>query len=254
MACMACGSARERVRVRSRARPLSRRDCRQPHWPNSLPALREGGIDYIKDDHGLADQAYSPFAERVQAIAASLAGVTREGAPARYAPSLSGDLVEMQRQIGCATDAGIDTVLIAPMVAGLANFHRLVRDHPGVAFIAHPSLAGASRIAPPCLLGKLFRILGADAVVFPNHGGRFGYSPETCRALARAALTNSDGLQPCVPVPAGGMTRDRVAEMLEFYGPDVMLLIGGNLLEAREHLVEATAAFVAEVHGHRYGM
>ena len=30
-----------------------------------------------------------------------------------------------------------------------------------------------------------------------------------------------------------------------------MLLIGGNLLEAREHLVEATAAFVAEVHGYQ---
>ena len=41
--------------------------------------------------------------------------------------------------------------------------------------------------------------------------------------------------------------------MLEFYGPDVMLLIGGNLLEAREHLVEATAAFVAEVHGYKHG-
>ena len=228
--------------------------------PQGLPAAAlaelaarsaQGGIDYIKDDHGLADQAYSPFAERVRAIATSLAKVARAGAPARYAPSLSGDLADMRRQIGCAIDAGVDTVLIAPMVAGLANFHRLVKDHPGVAFIAHPSMAGASRIAPPCLLGKLFRVLGADAVVFPNHGGRFGYSADTCRALAQAALAERDGLRPSVPVPAGGMTRDRVAEMLEFYGPDVMLLIGGNLLEAREHLVEATAAFVAEVQGHR---
>ena len=33
-----------------------------------------------------------------------------------------------------------------------------------------------------------------------------------------------------------------------------MLLIGGALLEAREHLSEATAAFVAEVHRYDYGM
>ncbi|MGE0038510.1 MAG: RuBisCO large subunit C-terminal-like domain-containing protein [Xanthobacteraceae bacterium] len=230
--------------------------------PQGLPAaaladlaarFAQGGIDYIKDDHGLADQAYSPFAARVNAVAARLRSVKRSGAPAQYAPSLSGDLASMQRQIACAVDAGIETVLIAPMVAGLANFHRLVRDHPGVAFIAHPSMAGAARIAPPCLLGKLFRVVGADAVVFPNHGGRFGYSPETCRTLAQAALAEHAGLRPCMPVPAGGMTRDRVPEMLEFYGPDVMLLIGGNLLEAREHLVEATAAFVAEVHGYKYG-
>jgi ribulose-bisphosphate carboxylase large chain len=89
--------------------------------------------------------------------------------------------------------------------------------------------------------------------VFPNHGGRFGYSQETCRRLARAALDQHDGLRPCVPVPAGGMTPKRVPEMLDFYGADIMLLIGGGLLETRERLVEETAAFVAAVQGHRTG-
>ena len=223
--------------------------------PQGLPAgkladiaahFAQGGIDYIKDDHGLADQRYSPFAARVEAVAAAL-----QSTGARYAPSLSGDLDGMRAQIALAAAAGVDTVLIAPMVAGLSNFHRLVREHPGVAFIAHPSMAGAARIAPPCLIGTLFRLLGADAVVFPNYGGRFGYTPETCRALARAALVERQGMRPAVPVPAGGMTTGRVAEMLEFYGSEVMLLIGGGLLEARERLTEATAAFVAEVHGDR---
>ena len=35
--------------------------------------LTEGGIDFIKDDHGLADQSYSPFADRVPAIAEAVA-------------------------------------------------------------------------------------------------------------------------------------------------------------------------------------
>jgi NAD(P)-dependent dehydrogenase (short-subunit alcohol dehydrogenase family) len=47
----------------------------------------------------------------------------------------------------------------------------LVREHSDLAFLAHPSLAGA-RMAPVALLGRLFRALGADAVIFPNHGGR----------------------------------------------------------------------------------
>ena len=106
--------------------------------------------------------------------------------------------------------------------------------------------------APALLIGKLFRMLGADAVVFPNHGGRFGYSPDTCRALARAALDERDGLRPCVPVPAGGMTRDRVPEMLDFYGVDIMLLIGGALLEAGAQMVDATSAFVTEVQRYRH--
>jgi ribulose-bisphosphate carboxylase large chain len=213
----------------------------------------EGGIDYIKDDHGLADQAYSPFAQRVEAIAAALEAVRQASDwPTRYVPSLSGDLDRMRRQVVIARQAGIDTVMVAPRIMGFSNFHRLVRENPAIAFMAHPTMAGAARIAPPLLIGKLFRLLGADAVIFPNHGGRFGYSPETCRALARAALQDWEDLQPSLPVPAGGMTPERVPEMLDFYGADIMLLIGGGLLAARERLTEETAAFVAAVHGYRY--
>jgi S-methyl-5-thioribulose 1-phosphate isomerase len=227
--------------------------------PQGLPAselaqlarrFAQGGIDYIKDDHGLADQAYSPFAARIDAVSSALRTVERHG-PTRYVPSLSGDLDHMRAQLAIAAAAGIDAVVIAPMIAGFANVHRLLQEHPQIAFFAHPAMGGAARIAPPLLLGKLFRLLGADAVIFPNHGGRFGYSPDMCRDIARTALAPRDGLKPSVPVPAGGMTIDRVGEMLDFYGADVMLLIGGALLEARDRLPEATAAFVEQVRGHR---
>src|ERR1700681_3025286 len=114
--------------------------------------LAQGGIDYIKDDHGLADQAYSPFAARLEAITAALRDV---GHATLYVPSLSGDLDAMRAQIKLARGAGIATVMAAPMIAGLANFHRLVREHPDMAVFAHPTLAGGA-IAPPPLFGELF--------------------------------------------------------------------------------------------------
>ena len=40
--------------------------------------------------------------------------------------------------------------------------------------------------------------------------------------------------------------------MLDFYRADVMLLIGGALLDARERLPEETAAFVTKVKDYRY--
>jgi ribulose-bisphosphate carboxylase large chain len=109
------------------------------------------------------------------------------------------------------------------------------------------------RISPAALLGKLFRLLGADAVIFPNYGGRFGYSAETCRRLAASLLEPLPGLKTATPVPAGGMSPARVPELLDFYGPDCMLLIGGALLEARERLADAASSFVAEVLRHDYG-
>ncbi len=217
--------------------------------PARLAQLAEqfarGGIDFIKDDHGLADQAYSPFADRIAAIAASVGRTC-------YVPSLSGDLDAMRRQIDTARTHGIDTVMVAPMIAGWTTMQTLVRQYPDVAIVAHPTMGGAARIAPDLLIGKLFRLLGADAVIFPNHGGRFGYSPKTCRRLADQARVAWDGIRPSVPVPAGGMTLERVPEMLDFYGPDAMLLIGGSLLAARERMTEETAAFTDAVAQHSY--
>jgi len=138
-------------------------------------------------------------------------------------------------------------VLFAPMLAGIPVLHELVRDHLRVPVLAHPALAGALRIAPSLLLGKLFRIFGADASIFPNHGGRFSYSPATCRGIANCLRTDIRGTRASLPVPAGGMSVERVPEMLEFYGKDAMLLIGGALLAAGDRMPDACGEFVARV-------
>ena len=224
--------------------------------PDRLGLLAEqfarGGLDVVKDDHGLADQAYSPFADRIRACAAGIArGVRTSGHPTRYIPSLTGNLDQLRVQARLAREEGLDCVMVAPMVAGFSAVQALVADFPDMAFFAHPSLGGL-RVSPDLLIGKLFRLIGCDAVVFPNHGGRFGYSTAMCRSLAANARDPSAG-RPALPVPAGGMTIDRTAEILDFYGPDTMLLIGGNLLLARDRLTEATAAFTRAVAEHEYG-
>src|SRR5208282_4101862 len=135
--------------------------------------------DFVKDDHGLADQSYSPFADRVRACSAAVrkaCAVT--GRPTRYIPSLYGHLGDIARQLDLARADGIDTVLIAPMLAGVSTLHAVTRAHQEFAFVAHPTMIGAARISP-VVFAKLFRLFGADAMIFPNHGGRFGYSPQT---------------------------------------------------------------------------
>jgi ribulose-bisphosphate carboxylase large chain len=207
-----------------------------------------GGIDVVKDDHGLADQSYSPFAVRVGACAAAVAEANRAtGRSAAYAPSLSGSLDQLRGQLRIVRETGLGVALIAPMVVGLPAFHTLAREAGGIALIAHPSLAGASRISAPLLLGRIFRLLGADATIFPNYGGRFSFGEQTCRDVADAARAPWGTLAACIPTPAGGMSLDRVDEMLDVYGRDCMLLIGGNLLAKRERISDAARAFAQKV-------
>ena len=224
------GGAGLRAPIGARGRALTAAAIK----PQGLPPARladlvvrfaAGGIDLIKDDHGLADQAYSPFAERVPVCAAA----ARHAGHALYVPSLSGDLDALRRQAQLARDEGLRAVMVAPLLAGLANIRALGRAFPELALLAHPTMGGAARIAPEVLIGQVFPLVGADAVIFPNYGGRFGYSETRCRAIAEAAREVG-----ALPVPAGGMTLARVPELLGFYGADVMLLIGGNLLLARD--------------------
>jgi ribulose-bisphosphate carboxylase large chain len=208
----------------------------------------QAGIDLIKDDHGLADQAFSPFAQRVVACQKAVAVANREtGGKSVYIPSLSGGPRDLLRQAHIIHEEGVGMAMLAPMLQGLAVVKEMIEDHLKVPVLAHPAMAGVSRIAPPLLIGKLFRLVGADAVVFPNYGGRFGYTAETCQVLAHAARGSWGGLKPSLPVPAGGMSVERVSEMIEVYGQDSVLLIGGGLLSAGEALYERSRAFVEEV-------
>ena len=205
------------------------------------------GIDVIKDDHGIANQAYAPFERRVPAVQRAITEANREtGGRTLYAPTFSGGPRALAEQTRIAKECGVKMALVAPMLIGLPAFVEL-QVELDIPVMAHPAFAGAGRIAPPLLLGKLFRLLGADATIFPNHGGRFSYSRATCHAIAAAARDPWLTLRPTLPVPAGGMTIERVQEMLEGYGPHTMLLIGGALLSAGEKLLERSREFVAAV-------
>ena len=220
--------------------------------PERLAALAgqfaRAGIDFIKDDHGIADQAYAPFAERVPAIQRAVAQANAEtGGHSVYLPSLSGGAQRVMQQLRIARDEGVRGLLACPLLLGVSSFVELLRAPGEFVLLAHPALAGSARIAPALLLGRLIRLFGADATIFPNYGGRFSYGRETCLEIADAARGPLGPHRGAIPVPAGGMRVDRVEEMIEAYGADVMLLIGGNLLEAREAMPERARAFVERV-------
>ena len=203
------------------------------------------GIDVIKDDHGLANQRSTPFARRVPAVQRAIAQANASTAGRTvYAPTLSGSPSQLREQAAIAKEHGVGMALVAPMLVGVPAFVEL-RSQLDIPLMAHPAYAGSVRVAAPVLLGTLFRLFGADATIFPNHGGRFSFSRETCMAIAEAARKPWHAVRPALPVPAGGMSVERVPEMVAGYGRDVMLLIGGGLLTAGDRLLERSRAFVA---------
>ncbi len=89
------------------------------------------------------------------------------------------------------------------------------------------------------------RLAGADATIYPNVGGRFGFTVDECLGIVRGAEMTMGALKPIFPTPGGGMSLDRVPEMLEVYGRDVILLIGGGLMTPGADLAATCRRFRA---------
>lgn len=205
--------------------------------------LAAGGIDIIKDDHSLANQPFAPFSERVRACAAAVRRTNEEsGGRTIYMPALNGPVDEIWERACLARDAGAGGLLVLPGVLGMDVIRWLAEsDEIGLPIMAHPAFLGSflvgedTGIEHGLLFGTLFRLAGADLVAFPSYGGRFSFSTDACASIAQAAAAPLSDKRASVPAPGGGMTLDRLNELIAFYGPDVALLVGGDL--HRGHLL-----------------
>lgn len=212
--------------------------------------LALAGLDMIKDDHGLADHAFCPFRERVRACLDATASAAEEtGRRATYVPNLMGTPATVLEQAQIAAELGAQAVMVTPMLLGLPFLAELAQ-RLGMPILGHPALGGATRIAPRALFGVLFPAYGADAVIFTSFGTRFTYAREECAALAAELRAPRAPIRPALPVPAGGIEVERVEEILDFYGPDTMLLVGGSVLEAGDRLPARARELVERVRAH----
>jgi ribulose-bisphosphate carboxylase large chain len=214
-----------------------------------------GGLHVVKEDQGLADQPWAPFAERVPRLAEAVRRANDDtGGRSVYLPAVNGAAAHFADQVRYACDAGAHGVLVMPGIAGFGALSHAAGLFDGGIVLAHPSFLGgftaaaSHGIAPDVLLGTLLRLAGADASIFPSWGGRFSLSRQECLAIADACRRPLHGLPPVLPTPGGGMSIDRAPELLAAYGPDTLFLVGGDLRRggdprrAAERLVAATWA------------
>ena len=194
-----------------------------------------GGVDLIKDDHGLMNQTFSDYKDRVKAVCEAVRQGNAEGGNhTAYIPNLSGRCVEIMDRVRYAEDCGAGGIMLAPGLVGYDTM-QYVASHTDLPVVAHPAMAGclldkgSGGFDCGCVLGQLPRLCGADITVFPNFGGRFSLSQAQCRSIMERCTEPVGNMKPIFPSPAGGMTFEKVAPMKEFYGNDVCLLMGGGL-------------------------
>ncbi|MCF8014994.1 MAG: ribulose 1,5-bisphosphate carboxylase large subunit, partial [Chromatiaceae bacterium] len=147
--------------------------------------LALGGIDLIKDDHGLSDQTFCPFDERLSRCAEAVARANQQtGRTSLYLPNITAPADELNARAERAREQGAGGLLLCPGLTGIDSLRRLAADDQiALPIMSHPALLGglslgsglgpSQGLAHGLLFGTLTRLAGADATIFPSFGGRF---------------------------------------------------------------------------------
>ncbi|MDH5716375.1 MAG: RuBisCO large subunit C-terminal-like domain-containing protein [Spirochaetia bacterium] len=200
-------------------------------------AFAKGGVDIIKDDHGLSNQSFCLFEDRVKACSDAVKKANREtGKNCLYAPHITGRYETVFERAFFAIENEAGALLISPGLCGFDTMLALSEDmRIDVPLISHPSFLGGMLTSPhsgfthKILLGKMQRLAGADASIFPNYGGRFSFSREECESIKNGCTEFMGNFTSIFPMPGGGMNEERIPDMIDLYGHDVIFLMGGAL-------------------------
>lgn len=210
----------------------------------------KAGIDIIKDDHGLTNQTVATFTSRVSAcVDAIQKGEQHSGKKTLYFPNITSNPIYVEQKFREAIELGADGVLLSPQLTGLETLSSLAKLEIAP-IMAHPAFSGSYVIhethgfTPEFYYGKLWRALGADCIIYPNAGGRFGYSMDTCIALNNQMQTGFCNFKPSLPSPAGGINLDSIPGLLNRYGSDIAYLVGGSLYNHKDGIEKATNEFL----------
>ncbi|MFM8212228.1 MAG: RuBisCO large subunit C-terminal-like domain-containing protein, partial [Actinomycetes bacterium] len=199
--------------------------------------LVQGGIDVIKDDHNLANQPWAKWQERVETISKSITNANKEyGTNAIYAPSLNRPIDQLVTSAKFAKEIGCGGLLLLPGICGFDAMRFIAEDDEiALPILSHPALLGFHVMNPnhglshAITFATLVRISGGDFTIFPNQGGRFSFSLNECKSIVDASLEELGNIAPISAALAGGMSVERTGEIVNNFGKDITILIGGAL-------------------------
>ena len=187
-------------------------------------AYTRGGADVIKDDHGISNQSFSQFKDRVKRCA---------------------------ERAYFAKEAGATALMVASGLVGFGWLHKLASDEElRLPIIHHPAYSGGfvspgtSGIADYLQLGLLPRIFGADMPIFVSYGGRFTFTEEQCKRISDYIKQPIALMKAACPAPGGGVTDVRLNELVKLYGNDTMFLVGGDMFRRGPDIESNMAYFV----------
>ncbi|MBW3584069.1 MAG: type III ribulose-bisphosphate carboxylase [Euryarchaeota archaeon] len=209
-----------------------------------------GGVDLIKDDENLTSQGFNKFKDRITRMAKLRDKAEKKTGERKGALlNITAETKEMEKRAAMLADLGweyamVDVVTVGP--AAVQTVRDVCEEH-GLAIHAHRAMHAMFTkdlrhgMAMPALV-KIMRTIGVDNIHVGTVIGKLESPKEEVEANIKQCrdkkieaggwLLDQDwgGTKPVWPVPSGGLHPGLVPEIVEMFGPDMIIQAGGGVL------------------------
>ncbi|HJJ31313.1 MAG TPA: RuBisCO large subunit C-terminal-like domain-containing protein [Methanocorpusculum sp.] len=213
-----------------------------------------GGLDLIKDDETLTNQAFCPLLERLETVMDALDRAKDEtGKQVLYAVNVTtgGDkIVELAHS---AVKAGANMLMVDVLTAGFSAIQALAEDPAvNVPIHVHRTMHGALTRNPQHGIAMrpiavLVRSAGGDQLHTGTVSGKMGGKADEVLGDNREITREFPGLKPVFPVASGGLHPGKAAAEVAKLGCDIVLQAGGGIHGHPDGTAAGARAFVQAV-------
>ncbi len=209
-----------------------------------------GGFDFVKDDENLTSTKFNKFEERVRLIAKYRDKAENETGERKGAfINITAETKEMKRRAKLLYEHGFDYAMLDVVIVGtsaLLSMREYLGDL-GITTHAHRAMHAAFDRNPKHgismqFVAKEMRLIGLNQLHTGTAVGKLVGSKNEVKALAsvmRDKVTKSRNnilleqdwgrIKSAFPVASGGLHPGLVPDVLDIYGPDIVLLVSGGI-------------------------
>jgi len=215
-------------------------------------AAVRGGLDLVKDDETLTDQAFCPLISRVEAVMSALDKVEKEtGKKAFYAVNVTTGADQILERAERAVDHGANMVMVDVLTAGYSALEVLSR-HVDVPVHVHRTMHGAftrdkGHGISMVVISRLVRMAGGTNLHTGSYMGKMARETSENDQSQDALREEWHGLKRVFPVASGGIYPAKVSGNLDGYGIDCIVQAGGGVHGHPEGTTAGAKAMVQAV-------
>jgi len=211
-----------------------------------------GGLDLIKDDETLTDQAFCPLEERLTAVMDKLDKARSVvGKPCLYAVNVTAGADKIVERAEKAKQLGANMIMVDILTAGFSTVQAINEAGVRLPIHVHRTMHGALTRGPfgisMPVIAKLTRMVGGTNLHIGTYSGKMEHNVSDIDRSRDILREPWNGFKPMFPAVSGGIYPQLLKANLDRYGIDCILQAGGGIHGHPEGTIAGAKAMLQAV-------